>query len=269
MGRNIGKVYETEDYDKFKYLKGNRKVKRNPSLERSILVHGMLIPISVNENMEILDGQSRYEIAKKFGKKILYRVSQGFGMKEVIDLNNTKKAWKLDDYINKYVSDGNLEYEKLQKLSKKYSSIPISSLMTAAQGLLNLSLKSSKNVREGRFKFYNYPHFCLFLEDYSEFIKCTDLKSSLYTFLGYFNLYTVKKFDRDRMIKGMRGKEELVNGIMSLDVVIEVFLEAHNYRLREEAITGKAIKFNLSKNEKPIISEERDFLLLQMSRKAD
>ncbi|MEI5993743.1 ParB N-terminal domain-containing protein [Candidatus Enterococcus mansonii] len=269
MGENIGKIYETEEYDKFKYLKGNRKVKRNPSLEKSILKKGMLIPIVVNENFEILDGQSRYEIAKKHGKKLFYRISEGVGISEVIDLNNTKKAWNIDDYINKYVVDGNSEYEKLQNLSKQYKNIPRSALIAAAQGELNLGLQSGQNIREGKFRFYNYPHFCLLLESYSEFIKETSLKSSLYIFLGYFNLYTVKKFDRERLIKNLKGKQESVNGIMSLDVVVELFLKAHNYRLRGKSNKGSAIKYTLSKKENPIILEERDFLLLQMNWKED
>ncbi|MGG5342219.1 ParB N-terminal domain-containing protein [Enterococcus sp. AZ192] len=264
MGRNIGKIYETEEYDKFNYLKGNRKVKKNSSLERSILKNGMLIPIAVNENFEILDGQSRFEIAKKYGKKVFYRINNGFGMDEVIDLNNTKKAWKLEDYINKYVVDQNPEYEKLQKVFQKYPNIPLSALTVAAQGLLDLTSQASANVREGMFEFYNYPNFCVFLEDYYEFIKHINIKGTLYTFLAYFNLYTIKKFDKERLMKNMMGKQELVNEIMSLDIVIEVFLKAHNYRLRGQVYRGNAIKYELSKKEKPIIMEERNFLLYRM-----
>lgn len=116
MGKNIGKIYETEEYNKFKLLKGNRKIKKNLSLEQSIIKNGILIPIAVNEKFEILDGQSRYEIAKKYGKKIFYCISEGLGMDEVIELNSTKKAWKFDDYINKFVVDKNQEYEKLNDL---------------------------------------------------------------------------------------------------------------------------------------------------------
>lgn len=269
MEENIGKIYETEEYGKFKFLKGNRKIKRNLGLEQSIRKNGILIPIAVNEKFELLDGQSRYEIAKKYGKKILYSINEGFNMSEVIDLNSTKKAWKFDDYINKFVVDGNQEYQKLSELIEKYPKIPTSSLAAAAQGFLLVTVYSSQRVREGKFTFYNYPHFCTFLECYSQFIKRTHLKSGQGIFLGYLNLYTIKKFKQERLIKGMNKTDEFdwINGNVNLDRIIEALLKAHNYSLNVESENSQGIKSEFSNNEKLIILDERDLLIIKPKRK--
>lgn len=270
MAKKIGKIYETEGYSKFKFLKGNRKIKRNIGLEQSIMKNGILIPISVNEHFEILDGQNRYEIARKYGKKILYCVNEGLGMNEVIDLNSTKKTWKFVDYINKFVVDENPEYKKLAVLIETYPKIPISSMVSAAQGSLDLTFYSGKKIREGTFTFYNYPHFCTFLESYSQFIKRTHLKSGQCIFLGYLNLYTIKKFKQERLVAGITktGESDWINGNVSLDAVIEAFLKAHNYGLREDVKQGQAIRYDFSpKKEKPIILEERDLLIVKSRRK--
>lgn len=152
---------------------------------------------------------------------------------------------------------------------KEYSNIPISSLAAAAQGFLDLTFYSSRKVREGKFIFYNYPHFCTFLENYSKFINQTNLKSSQYVFLSYLNLYTIKKFNQERLIKGInkKGNLDYISSNMSLDVVTEEFIHAHNYGLPVNSKNGMAINFELSKKEKPIILEERDLLLVRTSRK--
>jgi len=68
MSELVGKIFITNDYGKFKKLKGNRTLKKNKSLENSIARSGILVPIEVNEQFEILDGQNRFEIAKKMKK---------------------------------------------------------------------------------------------------------------------------------------------------------------------------------------------------------
>lgn len=60
MGKLIGKLYETKDYSKFKFLKGNRAIKEKRSLIESIEKSGILVPIDVNEKFEIIDGQTRF-----------------------------------------------------------------------------------------------------------------------------------------------------------------------------------------------------------------
>ncbi len=47
MSELIGKIFITNDYGKFKKLKGNRTLKKNKSLENSIARSGILVPIEI------------------------------------------------------------------------------------------------------------------------------------------------------------------------------------------------------------------------------
>lgn len=262
MSEIVGRIFITDDYSKFKKLKGNRQINRNQTLKKSIERNGIIIPIEINENFEILDGQNRYEIAKELKKSIPYRISTGIGIDEVIVLNSTTKSWTVLDYIKKYIVDDNKEYEKLLNLHLKNKRIPISSLASAGEGYIRLSSQTTKSIREGKFAFYNYEMFEFFLIEYNNFLNKTGLKGGQYVFFAFFDLYTVICFDSERLINGLKGKEEKVNRNTNSDVILEIFIEAHNYRLGENS--SLAIAYELSKKEKPIITSERNTMLIRL-----
>lgn len=262
MSELVGKIFVTSDYSRFKKLKGNRELRKNVSLEKSIRKSGIIIPIEVNEQFEILDGQNRFEFAKKMGIPIPYRVIDGLGIQEVIDLNSTTKPWTVMDYINKYCLDENIEYINLRDLSIKYTRIPISSLASAGEGYLNLNSKTTKNIREGTFCFYNFGIFCQFLDDYYSFLSKTGVRGGQYSFFAFFNLYTTEVFDFQRLVNGIANKIEIINGNTNLDVVTEKFLEAHNFGLKEDS--KLSIEYNINKKDKPVIKARRNTILLNI-----
>jgi ParB-like chromosome segregation protein Spo0J len=68
MKERIEKIFETRDYGMFKRLKGNRDITTNrvAIIKASIENIGYISnPIICNENMEIIDGQGRYEACKE------------------------------------------------------------------------------------------------------------------------------------------------------------------------------------------------------------
>ena len=62
----VNQVNSTNDYLKFKTLKGNRNVNKLHvrRLKESFKEAYLLSPIIVNQNFEIIDGQHRFEAAK-------------------------------------------------------------------------------------------------------------------------------------------------------------------------------------------------------------
>ena len=66
--KEIGKIYETKNYDKFIKKEWNRDINQNNinKIDKSVKENGWLItPIIVNENYEIIEGQHRYYYAKQ------------------------------------------------------------------------------------------------------------------------------------------------------------------------------------------------------------
>ena len=133
--RKIGAVYETTDYDMFRYLDGNRRDAeiRGRKLLSGIKKCGQLVPITVNEKMEVIYGQARLWACKYLGIPVKYTVVTGIGYKECIAINTVQKNWALADYVKSYADMGNQSYKYLMALKSqfpKFSYTLIGSLAT-------------------------------------------------------------------------------------------------------------------------------------------
>ncbi len=97
-------IHVTTDYDQFKLLSYNRPInhveKISISLERSnkLYVH----PIIVNKKMEIVDGQNRYEYAKKMQIPLYYVIDEFFEPIDLIHHNTASTNWSLSNYAKFY-----------------------------------------------------------------------------------------------------------------------------------------------------------------------
>lgn len=130
------KIERTNDYDKFKRLKGNRDV--SPSRVRKIIesidkVGYVTSPIIVNENMEIIDGQGRLEALKQLNMPVEYIVHEGIGINECLSMNIHQSNWTMKDYIKSYAERGKQSYIYLQQLMERYPNININNIVIATQ----------------------------------------------------------------------------------------------------------------------------------------
>ena len=102
MGRTIGgikipdkdcyKIQSTFKYEMFHFIEGNRSIDHEDRIEKSIRTSGLLVqPILVNQNMEVIEGQNRYQACKNLGLPIYYVIQDGIGLDEVKSLNSASK----------------------------------------------------------------------------------------------------------------------------------------------------------------------------------
>lgn len=134
----IGFVYKTKRYDAFKFIKGNRDVNHSEAIKKSMSEYGSLMcVITVNENMEIIDGQNRFIAAKELGEPVYYFVAEGYGIKETRIMNQSAKNWSAQDYINSYADDGKKGYLDLKKLQEMFPDLPASMIVYIAKGNLS------------------------------------------------------------------------------------------------------------------------------------
>ncbi len=116
-------ILSTKDYEEFKRLKGNRAVetKRVEKIKKSINDVGYITsPILVNEKMEIIDGQGRFQALKELGMPIEYIVQSGIGIKECVSMNINQTNWNTKDYIKTYAERELESYIYLQKLQEEF-----------------------------------------------------------------------------------------------------------------------------------------------------
>lgn len=121
MDKTIGKIYETNDYDKFKRLEGNRDVKNSKKIVQSISEVGYILsPILVNENYEVIDGQNRLDALEELGLPVFYIMQKGIGLKECMALNINQTNWNTEQFVASYALRGNESYIRLQSLIKDF-----------------------------------------------------------------------------------------------------------------------------------------------------
>lgn len=118
------KVYVTEDYAIFNQLNGNREVmsRHVNEIVNSIQKNGYYpIPILVDCNYNIIDGQHRFEALKQLNLPVYY-VKNDFIDNDCIELNANAKNWNVINYIKFFASKGLKDYQDLLTLWTPYSS---------------------------------------------------------------------------------------------------------------------------------------------------
>lgn len=166
MTQTVGVVYEETDYSKFSRLAGNRgvDVKRKNKIMQSIKKVGYVrSPIVVNEKLEIVDGQGRFEVLRELGKPIHYVIAYGAGVKECQWMNIGQTNWKTFDYIKSYAELGNESYIMLLKLIKENEWMRIEEIYGAVTNKIQGHGRCGTLLKNGSFKMTK--------EDYAEASK--------------------------------------------------------------------------------------------------
>lgn len=138
----------TNEYEKFKKLKGNRAVteKRKEKIKNSILKVGYITsPILVNENFEIIDGQGRFEALKELQLPIEYIIQDNIGITECVAMNINNTNWSLLDYIQSYADKGLESYQYILDLMQEFNIYNISIISVAICGKNRLDSRQIKN----------------------------------------------------------------------------------------------------------------------------
>lgn len=121
-GKEVNKVYKTNDLSIFKQIDGNRvpNLQHIRRLADSIRVYGMKCnPILVNERMQVIDGQHRLMAAKESESFVYYIIVNGYSLNEVHTLNLNQKNWTKKDFMEGYANMGIKSYIKLKEFIQK------------------------------------------------------------------------------------------------------------------------------------------------------
>jgi hypothetical protein len=119
MSQKDLQINSTYDHSIFKSLNGNRDLNMAnvDRIANSIKENGFFkVPIVVNENYEIIDGQHRLEAAKKTNSIIYFVKVANYNLSTAILLNANSSNWKTIDYVKSYCERGNINYIKLMQL---------------------------------------------------------------------------------------------------------------------------------------------------------
>jgi uncharacterized protein YktA (UPF0223 family) len=124
MNVDIPVIKKTTNYSDFKTVTGNRLLnkKHYKTLLQAINERNLLAlnPIIVNNNMEVIDGQHRLQVAKTLNIPIYYVKGNGLNYQDVVMFNNTMRSWTMEDYARGYIALGFKEYAALERFKNKW-----------------------------------------------------------------------------------------------------------------------------------------------------
>ena len=98
------KIYSTSEYNLFHKLKGNRGINELHvrKLVEAIKEKDLQIPIIVDHDMNVLDGQHRLDAYKIVGNPVSYIVKDKFELQDVRNVNSVNRKWTLTEYLMSY-----------------------------------------------------------------------------------------------------------------------------------------------------------------------
>jgi hypothetical protein len=234
--KEIKKIYQTKDYDFFKFMKGNRPISQI-KLTRMINKMRDTCPftlVRVNHKHEICDGQHTYLALKTLNMPINFYIVNNETIEDVRVINSNMKNWDIWDYVLSFADSNNENYIKLRQLKERYSQFHQNELF------VNLALKKYNYrggaikdiIKDGEFIFDNYYECIKILDKLTDYEEIQGIKYTNYTFLrAVVSLLVSDIYDHNRMLKQIRKYPHIVKRY-NVDGYIEELLRKYNYRMK-------------------------------------
>jgi len=235
-------VKVTKDYSLFYYIKGNRPLgARVKKMIKAIKKRNLLkdfpilcTPPDRRTGMRgILDGQARFESAKRLGEPIYFLDSEE--VKQISDVslaNATQSAWKPKDYVISFADQGNPHYIKLKEFIEVFG-LPVT---TSASLLAGMDAAGGGNalryLTDGRFEITNEKQarevatVIMQLKRIIPFATDRSLAQSI------IRLMTVRGFDPDRMVKKIAMQAAKFIKCANWEQYIDLIEDMYNYKTR-------------------------------------
>lgn len=227
------RIYQTTDYSVFKKLGGNRDVLecRKNTIKKSIIENGYVRnPIVVNEHMEIIDGQGRFEALKELSLPVEYVIAHGAGQKECIALNANQKNWKSADYVKSFAELGLEDYKNLQSLCDLFPNLEQMNLVNVVAKIGNGG-SSAHIIRQGNLKIY-HPETVVDRLKYYEKVHSV-IKGNEFglqrTYAGVISfLYECEKIDHEKLFNNLCKYIKFVTPVFTTKQALETLEFVYN-----------------------------------------
>ena len=234
-------VHTTEDYGRFEFNELNRSVDAAHvrKLKKNIKDIGLVQPITVDSEGNIIDGQHRFHACRELGIPVRYIIQDSMKMEDVVALNNMSKRWSTMDKVQSFAAQGNEHYQKLlqfydeAKALDKRITIRAAILIAQGSAAQASSRQSSMNISRGTWEFRaDYNDALKRLYSLLQFRRWDFyLKQSFVTaFLRCIR--SVEGFDPDELLKRAETHPHMFVYAGTTEETLRVFENLYNYRRR-------------------------------------
>lgn len=192
----------TLEYGQFSRLQGNRPLveKHVLALVHSIEAVGNLtskMPVQVNKDLEILDGQHRLEACRRLGLPIYYEIIDNMTIAEVRTINRQRRNWTWQDYGYSYAAGGLQSYQDFMQLYEAYA-YPFAVLLQAVG-----THDHAENFRSGQLVVKDMPGATQKLEQLQACIAVLQgfgFKASRSFMLAMLNIFNAPGYTQGHML---------------------------------------------------------------------
>lgn len=235
-------VRKTNDYDKFTNIVGNRDLRGTNynRLIQSMKKKQLVIPILVNSQFEIIDGQHRFEVCRTLELPLYYYVIDGYGIDEVKRANLVGCNWVIDDYLKLNVEIDKKEYIEFKRIKDTYG-LTTSQLLDIFAHYQGISLKEVRMLFEdGSFELDSINKVIEFLNKLEDF-NCFDEYNSYSFTKAFLKLNAVEGYDHSIMQKRIKKHPYKLAKRASYRDYITLLVEMYNFGTTKTRIGYDAI----------------------------
>ena len=225
--QTIANAKVTKDWKSLQFLEDNRDIDDGAvkRLAESIQKFGQLQPIVINEKWEVIEGQHRVRACKLLGIPVLYVISEGATIKEVILMNNIQRGWLNKDYLKCFCHlnhKSHDEYRKMKTFFEDYG--------------LNFSV--SINLLAGNFAYQGGPASAAFktgkfqikdlrkAEKYASQLKKLKAKVTNLVLIGKFCMAWVRV--QNMISPSSEGSWNIITAVKQMEKNSSMFMACNN-----------------------------------------
>ncbi len=243
----------TDEYGRFNHIGANRNVdpRHVKSIKNSIKEHGVLInPVLVNGNMQIVDGQHRFQACKELKKPVYYLDIGDYGIKEVQALNLSQKNWTQKDYAESFAEMGAEHYQTLLDFYKEMEEFTFLSCIRILQGstsLRNISQKRANEERrasgvsnqkqvfeEGTWEVDDLERAYKWIDYLREVGKYYDGYKRTAFINAMIGLFNKPQFDKHEFLRKLSYQANALNDCSNVGDYVELIEEIYNFKKRDK-----------------------------------
>lgn len=233
--KEVNKVYQTNEYSKFKFRKDNRIVNENhvKSITKKMKEKGWYPGsyVVVNNKWEIIDGQHRVRAAIEANVPVLYTIEKGSNFQTIRNLNTNQRNWAMSDHIHGFVEENNQNYIRLSEFMKTYPDLkPTECMMLTQNGftLVDRSVFESGNfLTKDMSVAHSWANNIMNLKPYFDGYNRSIFVRALVKILS-----KREEFNFDEFVRKVKLRPELIYFCGSVNEYIGMIENIYNYHRR-------------------------------------
>lgn len=248
----VNQVNQTNDYNLFKSLKGNRNVNKLhvQRLKESFKSDYLMSPIIVNQRYEIIDGQHRFNAARDLSLPINFIICNDYSLDEVKILNTNMKNWRKEDYLNAFCDLKHPEYLKFRNFMRQFPSFGISASEAILTGSLGGGVQriDSKNEfttsKSGKYTVKYFEEGDLVIPDWDYSLECAEKIMMIKPYYDGFNrisfvramlgVFRIEYYNHSQFLDRLKSSPTALQHCANVTQYKLLIEDIYNFRSREK-----------------------------------